>query len=222
MKILKDLLGEIRSFISGSTFDAVLPPLIFLIINNLYSLTYAIVIALLTAFILFLVRVRKKDKWYYAVGGFLAVVMASAFALIAGQAKNFLLPDLIGNGLILLACLTSLVFNRPLAAWLSHLTRGWQIKWYWREDILPAYREATLMWLVFFLLRLIFLSILFINNQTSLLFLANIVLGFPFTLFVLTLTYVYGILRLRHLGGPSVDEFINQSPQPWQGQRKGF
>ena len=35
-------------------------------------------------------------------------------------------------------------------------------------------------------------------------------------------SYLYGTWRLAQLRGPSVDEFRNDSPAPWQGQRRGF
>lgn len=51
---------------------------------------------------------------------------------------------------------------------------------------------------------------------------ANILLGFPTTLGVLILTLIYGIWRLKNLGGPGIDEFREGKEPPWIGQRKGF
>lgn len=54
------------------------------------------------------------------------------------------------------------------------------------------------------------------------LFIINTLLGAPVTLIILSISYIYGIWRLRKLGGPSVDEFVNNEPKPWKGQTKGF
>jgi UPF0716 family protein affecting phage T7 exclusion len=49
-----------------------------------------------------------------------------------------------------------------------------------------------------------------------------LVTGWPLTVLLLILTYVYGLWRLQRLGGPSVDEFRAAAPPPWVGQRRGF
>lgn len=54
------------------------------------------------------------------------------------------------------------------------------------------------------------------------LFLINTLLGFPVTIAVLILSYVYGIWRLKQLGGPGIDEFRAHAPKPWRGQTRGF
>jgi hypothetical protein len=51
---------------------------------------------------------------------------------------------------------------------------------------------------------------------------ANTLLGFPATMSVLVLSYVYGTWRLRNLKGPGIDEFREGKSPPWEGQKKGF
>jgi hypothetical protein len=46
--------------------------------------------------------------------------------------------------------------------------------------------------------------------------------GWPGTVVLLILTYLYGTWRLARLGGPSVAEFHAGTPPPWTGQRRGF
>ncbi|MBN1859682.1 hypothetical protein JW848_10850 [Candidatus Bipolaricaulota bacterium] len=47
-------------------------------------------------------------------------------------------------------------------------------------------------------------------------------LGWPAIILLLAATYLYGLWRLRTLGGPSVEEFKAGAPEPWSGQQKGF
>ena len=47
-------------------------------------------------------------------------------------------------------------------------------------------------------------------------------LGWPVTIAVLVLSYVYGIWRLHQLGGPGVHEFREGKASPWEGQTRGF
>jgi hypothetical protein len=150
------------------------------------------------------------------------VIVAAGFAVIAGNAKDFFLPSLISGGFLLILCVMTLIIKKPLAAWVSHLTRGWTKSWFWRSDILPAYQEVTLFWSLFILIRLVILTSVYVVGETWLLFLSNSILGFPATLTVLILSYIYGIWRLKQLKGPGIDEYNANSLPPWRGQTKGF
>lgn len=220
--VFMDLIGEIRSFVKGNTLDALIPSGLFIVLNNFFSLIVATLLPLILALVIFLIRIYKKQKWQYAIGGFIGVVIASSFALIAGNAKDYFLPDIISGIFFLVLCLVSIFIKKPLAAWVSHLTRGWKKEWFWRKDVFPAYQEVTIFWGVFLTIRLIILVLVYLNSDTLILFLSNVILGFPSTLLVLTISYIYGIWRLKSLQGPGIDEFINNTPKPWRGQKKGF
>jgi len=222
MKLIKEIIEELRSVISGKTFDAILPPTIYVISNNIFGLLTGIILAVLVALLLSFYRFRKNETWQYAFGGFIGVIIASSFAYFAGSAENYFLPDAITSGFILLLVIGSLIMKKPLAAWVSHITRGWQLEWFWRKDIKPAYREVTWFWTALLLLRLILQLILYNLGGEGQLAWINLLLGWPFTITVLILSYVYGIWRLKNLDGPSVDEFKDNVQPPWEGQTKGF
>ena len=42
------------------------------------------------------------------------------------------------------------------------------------------------------------------------------------TLILLVVTYIVGQKRLQKLNGPSVEEFLNNTPEPWTSQQRGF
>jgi hypothetical protein len=50
----------------------------------------------------------------------------------------------------------------------------------------------------------------------------NALLGWPALIILLVFSYLYGTWRLGNLKGPSTEEFKNQTPPPWQGQKRGF
>ncbi len=41
-------------------------------------------------------------------------------------------------------------------------------------------------------------------------------------IFILIISYVYGVAILRKLSGPSVDEYKNEKEPPYEGQKSGF
>ncbi len=221
-RFLIEITKELRMVLTGKSLDILLPPIIFLLLNNLLSLTIALVGSLLLNILFFSLRIIQKENMYYALGGLIGVLLAITLAYINNNGSNFFLPDIIGTGVLVVITTISLIIKKPLAIWVSHITRGWDLKWFYREDVLPAYREVTIFWLFFFLLRFSIEVYLYISSTVDELVVANIIMGIPLLITVLTISYVYGITRLRKLGGPGIDEFLNGSEPPYRGQIKGF
>lgn len=221
-RILNDLKSEILQFFSGKTLEALLPPLIFLAAIRFMPLIWSSSLTLLLSSLMLSMNIIKKTPMVYALTGFIGVLISIAFTILSGSSKGYFLPDILMSLILIITSITSLIVKKPLAAWMSHLTRGWPIQWFWRDDIRPAYREVTLLWLLFLTLRFSLLVAVYLTSTVEQVFLTNTLLGGPATILVLSVSYVYGILRLGNLQGPSVNEFIEGVPKPWGGQRRGF
>lgn len=218
----EEVLEELHSIFLNKTFDALLPPLIYGISNSIFGLQTAVILAVTTALINFSRRIIKKENWKYSLAGLIGVIFASSLAYLSNNASNYFIPALTSSTLFLLASVITLLLGKPLAAWASHLSRGWPLDWFWRQDVKPAYREVTILWAVYFALRLTIQLRLFFSEAVLNLAWVNILLGWPAIIVVLTISYVYGIWRLNNLGGPGVDEFKEGKAPPWDGQKKGF
>jgi hypothetical protein len=151
-----------------------------------------------------------------------AVALAALVAWVLGSAEGYFLPSLVSSGLTLIVMAASLALRRPLVAWTSSVARRWPRDWYWHDRVRPAYSEVTALWLMVFALRLGFQSILFYQGDASLLAAANLLTGWPVTIGLLVVSYLYGTWRLKNLRGPSVQEFETGAPEPWLGQKTGF
>lgn len=215
-------MGELKQFLAGKTMDAIIPPIIYILGNSLFGFKEGVALAILIAIILAGFRVFKKESILYALGGIGGVALASGFALITDNAVNYFLPKIIGSGALFLVSFISVLLGRPLAAILSHVSRGWDFEWFLRKDIKPAYREVTLVWGILFFGRMAFQIVLYKRGNLTELGWASVLLGFPATLTVLIITLIYGMWRLRNLGGPGIDEFKAGVGPPWKGQKKGF
>ena len=218
----EDVLEELNSIFLNKTFDALLPPLIYAVSNSVFGLQTAVILAVTTALINFSRRIIKKENWKYSLAGLIGVIFASSFAYLSNNASNYFIPALTSSTLFLLASVITVLIGKPLAAWASHLSRGWPLEWFWRQDVKPAYREVTILWAVYFALRLTIQLRLFFSEAVLNLAWINILLGWPAIIVVLTISYIYGIWRLNDLGGPGVDEFKEGKEPPWDGQKKGF
>lgn len=222
MEKLNEWLEQLQLVFKNKTIDALFPPFIFFITNRLSTLEVAAGLTLLYIFGLILYRIIKKHTKKYVLVGTGGVLFSIALSYFSGEAINYYLPGLITSSLIALACVVSLFLKKPLAALASHITRGWPIEWYWRDDIRPAYRNVTLLWAVYFTLRLAIQVPLFLMGEFDIYFVVNSILGWPINILLLITTYVLGIKGLRKLSGPSVEEFINNDEPPYEGQKKGF
>ena len=218
----KEILEEIKSVISGKTLDAVLPPLVFVVAHQSLDLTTALILSLGLAVLLAVIRFLRKQTWKYALGGLGGVVLASGLVYLTRDAANYFIGSVISSAFLFFIALASLLIGKPLAVWASHLSRGWSLDWYWRKDIKPAYIEVTWFWTAFILIRLIIQLMLFLRGDIFTLVWANIVLGWPMTLGVLIISYIYGIWRLHRLSGPGIEEFKAEKEPPWKGQTRGF
>ncbi len=219
---IEEILEELKSVVSGKTSDALFPPLIFVIVNGIFGLDGAVLAALGFALLLGVSRIARKQTWLYALGGFLGVTLAAGLAYLTRSAASYFIPAIISSVLLVLIALVSILAGKPIAAWASHLTRGWPLDWFWRKDIKPAYMEVTWLWTVFFSVRLVVQLFLFQAGDATALAWANTLLGWPLLVIILIITYIYGIWRLKQLGGPGIEEFKTGKEPPWQGQTRGF
>jgi hypothetical protein len=150
------------------------------------------------------------------------VGVAILVAQVLGRAEGFFLPNIASGALTVLVCLVSILAKRPVVAWTSYLTRRWPLDWYWHPQVRPAYSEVTWLWVVFFSLRLALQVAFFQGEAADLLAVVNFVTGWPATIVLLVVSYLYGTWRLRMLAGPSIEEFKAGAASPWTGQRRGF
>ncbi|WP_051237898.1 DUF3159 domain-containing protein [Lacticigenium naphthae] len=222
MEKFREWIEQLSLVFEKKTIDALFPPLIFFLANQFLSLAFASELTILYLLFLILYRIAKGHTKKYALVGTGGVLLSIGFSFLSGDAINYYLPGLISTGLIAIACIVSLVIHRPMAALLSHLSRGWPIEWYLRDDIRPAYRNVTLIWAIYFLLRLIIQVPLFLMAEFSVYFYINTIMGWPMNIILLISTYVFGIRGLKKLSGPSVEEFLNEKKPPFEGQKRDF
>jgi hypothetical protein len=221
-RLLIEVGEELLTVLKGRTLDALIPPILFFILYETMGLPIALIVSLISNTTFFIFRLSKRDNIVYAIGGFIGILFASIFTLISRNASNYFLPDIIGTSVLILITILSILYKKPVAAYLSHLTRGWTWDWFMRDDVRPAYMEVSVFWLSFLVARLGVEVYLYINYTVSELVWANVILGLPITLLILTISYIYGMWRLHHLKGPGIDEFDNKTEPPYRGQRRGF
>lgn len=218
-----ELLDEFRLVLGkGNLLDAIIPPVIFLLINGMFGFQAAMWASLGPALLIAALRLWRGQSLLYALAGIGSVGLAILIVWLLGRAEGYFLPNLVSGGMTFALSLVSLLIRRPLVAWTSFIARRWPLEWYWHPRVRPAYSEVTLAWTVFFAARLFWQVSLFQAQAASQLAFVNALLGWPALIILLVLSYLYGTWRLGNLKGPSVEEFRAQASPPWQGQKRGF
>ena len=220
--MFREILEELNSVLKGKTMDAILPPLLFVLVQSRMTLLNAVILAIALSLVIVFYRLFKRQAIGYAFGGLITVLIASGFALFANNASNYYLPGILSTSFLFIVMLISVIMDKPLAAFVSHLTRGWTLAWFWRYDIKPAYREVTWFWVVMFGISAGVQWLYYLGDDLNALVWVTSLFGLPFTVFVLVVTYVYGLWRLKNLGGPGIDEFNQNKQAPFRGQTRGF
>jgi hypothetical protein len=220
----REISGEFRDVVlgRGGVVDAVLPPVLFVIVQALWGFQAAMWSALGLALALGVVRVVRGQNVLYALGGAGGVLLAIGLTRLLGGNENFFLPGLLTSALTIFLCFVSVIAKRPLVAWTSFIARRWPREWYWHPRVRPAYAEVTIIWGVYFALRFVAQFFFFQGGAVGRLAWLNLILGWPATVVLLIGSYIYGTWRLRALEGPSVDEFTSNAEPPWESQRRGF
>ena len=225
MNKLQEVREEFQQVFSGKKikiWDSIVPLVVFLAINQIFNLNYALVFSLLSGVIFLIYRLWSKEKLTYALAGLAVVAIAAGMAYLSNSGAAFFIPGLITGLLTILLCFGSVLIKKPLAAWSSRITRRWPNEWYKLEKVRPAYSEVTLFWGVAFSLRTILEIWLLLQNALNAVGAVKIFLGWPYTIAILVISYIYGSWRLKNLSGPGVEEYKQGTPPPWEGQIRGF
>jgi hypothetical protein len=94
--------------------DATLPTIAFIVANSVHGLRTGIWAALGAAFLVFLLRLVRRQSVQQAVSGLFAVGIAVAIAAASGQARDFFVLGIVRNAAIGVLLLGSIAFRRPL------------------------------------------------------------------------------------------------------------
>ncbi|MDA9645652.1 DUF3159 domain-containing protein [Candidatus Actinomarina] len=201
-------------------FDSVIAPLFFVVTNNFISLNQAILWTAILLLLLFLYRLLRKQNLKFVFYGLIGTIGALALARIQGSASGFFIPGIVRDLLVAVIGLGSIIIKKPFTIYSSKAIRKWPQEWYLHEQIRPAYTRVAIIW-TFYLFLKSGLQVIFFDSP-EILVTIKLLLSNQTTLVLLVITYIIGQNKLQSLGGPSVDEFINATPPPWESQQKGF
>ncbi len=219
-----DIREEIRSLFVGERTlgDSFAPPLLFVAANALWDVQWAAAVAIAAGVGVAVWRVHRGQQVVYAAAGIAAVVFAAYLALRSGRAEDYFLPGIVSTAGWALGTAVSILVKRPLAAWTSWAYRRWPLRWYWRDDVRPAYSYVSWFWFAYFVIRGGVSYWLYLIEQPEALAVWKTITSWPTILPLLYVTYRVGVERRSALDGPNIGEFEAGASPPFKGNQRRF
>lgn len=169
----------------GGILDSAIPVLLFVVVNAVADLRWAIIAALAAGVVIAVVRLLRKEPIAQAVGGLFGVGVAAFIAARTGEAKGFFLLGIwsfvVYGGVLLL----SVLVRWPLIGVIWENLNGRGNAWRRDRRTVLRYDLATLLWVLVCAARFVVQRWLYDSDQVGWLAFARIAMGYP--LFVLAI-----------------------------------
>jgi hypothetical protein len=175
--------------VSGLIYSS-LPVLVFVPVSSLAGLMPAIYTALGVATLILVWRLIRRESLQPAVSGFFAVGVSALIAYMVGESKGYFLLGIWSSLLYAGVFALSVLIRRPLVGyvwgWVNGRDRGWREV----RRAVTAFDVATLTWVLVFGARFVVQNHLYDEDQTGLLGVARIAMGWPLTAVAALVTYL--------------------------------
>ena len=170
-------------FTSQGIIDALVGPLIFLVLYKTAGLDAAIIGAGAAALAVVAVRRIRGQPLTSAWYGVAGVVLGAALAKATGSGQGYFLPKVASNILYGTAFLVSVVIGKPLIGVAWAFFHRQPLSWGYRDEVRRVFAALSLMWASAHFLRAVVYGVLIADDKdrTGSLATATVVLGLPLT-----------------------------------------
>jgi Protein of unknown function (DUF3159) len=182
------LLEQMGGF-SGLIYSS-LPVLVFVPVSTKFGLMPAIYAALGVAALVLIWRLIRRESLQPAISGFVGVGISALIAYVVGESKGYFLLGIWSSLIYAAVFAISVVIRRPIVgyvwAWVNARDRDWRGV---RKAVF-AFDLATCAWVLVFGARYVVQHRLYDSDQTGLLGVTRIAMGWPLTAVAALVTYL--------------------------------
>lgn len=176
--------------------ESVLPGFVFLIVFSITGDLFPSVVAPIgVALVALVVRLVQRLPVMPAIAGGLGIAASAGLALYTGRAADNFIGGFVINGVSLVVFSVSIAVRRPLVGVLARVFAP-TIDWRGSAKSRRATYIASVMWTVFFALRLAVQVPLYLADATAALAATKLVMGLPLYASMLWVTWM--LLRSSH------------------------
>ena len=197
--------------ISGLIYSS-LPVLVFVPVSSFFGLAWAIGAALGVAFLILVWRLVRRETVQPAVSGFIAVGVSALIAYIVGESKGYFLLGIWSSLIYAGVFALSVVIRRPVVGYAWGWVNGRDKDWRGVRRALHAFDIATVVWAVVFAARFLDQNRLYDADQTGLLGVARIAMGWPLTAVAALGTYL--AIRTAQRALHAAEEPVEETEAP--------
>lgn len=210
---LHDLLGGRRGAV-----ESALPSIVFVTVylSTDSELGTGLIAAMLTAALLAVARVWRREKPVRVVGGLAAVAFAALVASRTGNASDYFLPSLLANVASALVWAASILIGWPLLGVILGFALRQRTRWRGDPALMTAYSRASWIWVGSFIIRAMVNTPLYLSGNLVGLGIAKVLLGWPMVLVVIASSWAVitrslpndhpGVLHPKVAGADSASE----------------
>ncbi|BDX32911.1 membrane protein [Mycobacterium antarcticum] len=184
-RAILDQMGGISGLIYSS-----LPVLVFVPASSLFGLKWAIAAALGVAALILVWRLIRRDTLQPAISGFFAVGVSALIAYLVGESKGYFLLGIWSSLIYAAVFALSVVIRRPIVGYAWGWVNGRGRDWRRVRRAVFAFDVATCIWALVFGARFVVQNRLYDEDQTGLLGVARIAMGWPLTAVAALATYL--------------------------------
>ena len=175
--------------VSGLIYSA-LPVAVLVPVSTAYGLLPAIGAALAVAAAILLWRLFRRDSMQPALAGFLGVGVSALIAWVVGASKGYFLLGIWTSLLWATVFGLSVLIRRPVVGYIWSWVNGHDRSWRASRRAVVAFDLATLTWVLVFGARFLVQHHLYDADQTGLLGVTRIAMGWPLTAIAALVTYL--------------------------------
>jgi len=179
---LSKSLGGARGMIE-SALPFIAFTVVWVAVRQLYP---AIGAAVVTAFVLALIRLIQRQSIKYVVQAVIPTAIAVLIAMRTGRAQDIFLPGILYNGVLAALSLVTVAIGKPLVGFIIGAAVGDPTGWTKDRGLVKMTSKLTLVLAVPYLTRFVIQLPLFLAGQVILLGVAKVVLGWPMLIAALT------------------------------------
>ena len=156
----------------------------------------AIAAALSTAAALAVLRLAREESLKQAIQGLAGLLVAVAFALRSGEARDFFLPGIYVDAAYAAAFAVSALAGRPLVATIHRWIFGGGGQREQESRLRRAFMVTTVGWSLVYASRVVVQAVLYRADQPGIMAASKILMGWPVTILAVAMTLAY-IQRTR-------------------------
>ena len=164
------------------------PALLFIFLYRVYSFILALIVGIISGILIYSVEFKKNKKFSSMdIMGILGLGVQIIMGLLVKNLKTYFIYPLIENAIFLTICIGLLFTKIDIVSYIS--------RDYNAEDdfdiMQPAYRKLTILWRIYFLIRVCIKVLGIMSWSFEMLFTINWIFGTPISIVLLWYSFYY-------------------------------